>query len=114
MNGDLPESVELPIDGFLDLHPFAHRDLPTLIPDYLELCRQRGIDEVRIVHGKGVGVRQRTVHTLLDRLPQLVARYVLADPARGGWGATIVFLRPSVTGNHGASDESSMAKPPQS
>ena len=109
-----PESVELPIDGLLDLHPFAHRDLPTLIPDYLELCRQRGITEVRIVHGKGVGVRQRTVQVLLDRLPQLVARYVPAPPERGGWGATIVFLRPLGPENQGAFDESSMAEPPQS
>lgn len=94
VSDEFEESVELPIDGTLDLHPFGHRDLPTLIPDYLELCRQRGIREVRIIHGKGVGVRQRTVHTLLDRLPQLVAHYTLADPARGGWGATIVQLSP--------------------
>lgn len=94
VSDDLPESVELPIDGLLDLHPFGHRDLPTLIPDYLELCRQRGILEVRIVHGKGVGVRQRTVHALLDCQPQLVAHYTLAAPERGGWGATVVRLYP--------------------
>lgn len=92
---DFPAAVELPIDGCLDLHAFHPRDLKTLLPDYLALCRDRAIFEVRIIHGKGTGVLQRTVHTLLDRLPELVAHYRLAEAERGGWGATIVTLRPA-------------------
>lgn len=94
LTDETPEAVELPIDGVLDLHAFHPRDLKTLIPDYLALCRERGIFEVRIIHGKGTGVLQRTVHTLLDRCPDLVAHYRLAGADRGGWGATLVALRP--------------------
>lgn len=88
---EIPELIELPIDGCLDLHSFAPKDCKTLIPDYLALCAQRGIFEVRIVHGKGQGILQRSVHALLARLP-LVAHFQLADGSAGGWGATLVTL----------------------
>lgn len=90
---EIPESVELPIDGVLDLHAFSPKDLKTLIPDYLELCRERGILSVRIIHGKGIGNLQRSVHALLARNPA-VAHFRLADHDAGGWGATLVELRP--------------------
>ena len=49
------EPIELPIDGTLDLHAFHARDVKELVPDYLAACRERGILDVRIVHGKGTG-----------------------------------------------------------
>lgn len=88
---ELPDVVELPIDGCLDLHAFAPKDCRTLIPDYLALCAERGIFEVRIIHGKGHGILQRSVHAILARLP-LVAHFALADGSGGGWGATLVTL----------------------
>ncbi len=93
-DGKLPEwSIELPIDGTLDLHAFQPRDLGTLIPDYIAECHARGIYDVRIIHGKGQGVLQRSVHVLLERIPE-VAEFQLADELRGGWGATLVRLKP--------------------
>jgi DNA-nicking Smr family endonuclease len=86
------EPVELPIDGVLDLHTFAPGDVPDLVPTYLDECRARGIREIRIIHGKGKGVLRRTVHAILDRRRD-VAEYHLAEPHRGGWGATLVTLR---------------------
>lgn len=88
---EIPEVIELPIDGCLDLHAFAPKDCKTLIPDYLALCAERGIFEVRIVHGKGHGILQRSVHAILARLP-IVADFRLADGNNGGWGATMVTL----------------------
>ena len=89
-----PEAVvEVPIDGTLDLHAFSPKDVKDLVPDYLAACRDRGIVEVRIVHGKGTGALRRTVHALLDRSPE-VTGYRLAGGTRGGWGATLVDLRP--------------------
>jgi DNA-nicking Smr family endonuclease len=87
------EPVELPIDGTLDLHAFAPRDLKTLIPDYLAECRARHILQVRIIHGKGIGNLRRTVHAILRRQPG-VAGFKLADERGGSWGATLVELVP--------------------
>jgi DNA-nicking Smr family endonuclease len=82
----------LEIDGVLDLHQFSPRDVKTLVPDYLDECLQRGIMEVRIIHGKGKGVLRRTVHSILDKLPS-VSSYRFDDKQIGNWGATVVFLR---------------------
>jgi len=88
---DGDEPVELPIDGTLDLHTFSPRDVGTLVPEYLAACRERGIGQVRIVHGKGTGALRRTVHALLEREPH-VRSYRLAGGGGGGWGATLVDL----------------------
>jgi DNA-nicking Smr family endonuclease len=87
---DIP--IALPIDGTLDLHTFQPRDVKELVPDYLAECRERGILEVRIIHGKGTGALRRTVHAILSRLPE-VASFGLALEDAGGWGATLVTLR---------------------
>jgi len=89
---DALEPVILPIDGTLDLHAFRPADIKTLIPEYLEECRSKGIFQVRIVHGKGTGALRRTVHALLARLDTVVD-FRLADEAGGSWGATLVTLR---------------------
>ena len=87
------EPVELPIDGVLDLHTFSPREVKELVVDYLAECRKRGILEVRIIHGKGMGTLRRTVESVLDKRPE-VSSYRLAQEKGGGWGATIVLLKP--------------------
>jgi DNA-nicking Smr family endonuclease len=88
---DAPHPV--PIDGTLDLHTFSPREIKTLVRDYLQACRERGILQVRIVHGKGTGALRQTVHAILSRLEE-VAAYRTATEDAGGWGATLVNLRP--------------------
>jgi dsDNA-specific endonuclease/ATPase MutS2 len=87
------ESVEVGLDGMLDLHTFRPRDVKDVVLAYLEACRDRGILTVRIVHGKGIGQLRLTVHALLTRLPE-VKSFSLAGEAYGGSGATIVQLHP--------------------
>ena len=88
------EPVEIPINGILDLHTFHPRDVKKLVPHYLELCQERGILEIRIIHGKGTGTLRRTVHSLLDK-NRRVASYSLDSGSAGGWGATLVNLHPA-------------------
>ena len=90
---DAPPFV-LPITGELDLHTFAPRDATDVVADYLDECRRRGVLEVRIVHGRGRGVRRAEVRRLL-RAREDVASFRDATPGAGGWGATLVSLVPS-------------------
>ena len=94
-------TVQLPIDGELDLHAFRPGEMKELIPAYLDECRRRGILSVRIVHGKGIGNLRRSVHAILERLPE-VAAFRLAGSEAGGWGATLVELRPLIAGERHA------------
>ena len=90
---DDESAVALPIDGTLDLHTFRPEEVPDLVHDYLDECQRLGITEIRIVHGKGKGTLRRTVHAGLERRSD-VLEFRLAPPERGGWGATLVTLRP--------------------
>lgn len=83
--------VIVPIDGILDLHTFNPRELPSLIGEYLQVCREKGIFDVRIIHGKGKGIQKARVHSLLAKNP-LVREFKVAPEDAGGWGATLVKL----------------------
>lgn len=88
---DRNDALAVPIDGTLDLHTFAPREVRDVVVEYLHACHGRGILEVRIVHGKGIGELRRQVHAVLAGMAE-VDRFALADEGAGGWGATLVWL----------------------
>src|ERR1035438_9015322 len=88
----MDEPIQIPIDGVLDLHTFSPREIKDLVTDYLAACQERGILQVRIIHGKGIGNLKRTVHSILSKHPEVVS-FTLDHSQYGGWGATIVGLR---------------------
>jgi DNA-nicking Smr family endonuclease len=90
---DRDEPVELPITGDLDLHPFAPRDIPSVVEEYVRACRERGILRVRLAHGKGKGVQRAAVRRVLRSLEGVVS-FADAPLERGAWGATVAELRP--------------------
>lgn len=91
MSEDESEAFALPITGELDLHAFAPRDVVSVVSEYLDECRRRGILEVRLVHGRGRGVQRAEVRRLLAARTD-VAAFDDAPPSSGGWGATLVRL----------------------
>lgn len=93
MIGNNNSPAEYPIDGTLDLHIFAPKDTEAAVLEYINVCLQRNILQIRIVHGKGKGVKREIVHNVLKRHKN-VARYYHEGGSGGGWGATVVNLKP--------------------
>jgi DNA-nicking Smr family endonuclease len=85
--------VALPIEDSLDLHTFSPREIKPLVEEYLYQCQQREFREVRIIHGRGTGTQRNIVRSLLAR-NSCVAEFKDAPPESGGWGATVVRLKP--------------------
>ncbi|MCP3978346.1 MAG: Smr/MutS family protein [bacterium] len=92
---DAPDEVVVPIEDFIDLHPFRPRDIRSVVEAYLEAAREAGYTEVRLIHGRGIGFQRDSVQKLLAKHAD-VESYHDAPPERGGWGATIARLRPRV------------------
>jgi len=62
------------------------------VEEYLRLARDAGYREVRLIHGKGIGVRRAEIRRLLAARAD-VAAFFDAPPDRGGSGATVVVFR---------------------
>jgi dsDNA-specific endonuclease/ATPase MutS2 len=100
---EIPEEIVLPIEDFIDLHPFRPREIRSVVESYLEEALEAGFTEVRLIHGRGIGVQREIVRSLLSRHPA-VRDFRDAPAERGGWGATVVRLRPVPAGNAGGVD----------
>lgn len=87
------DTVKYPIDGTLDLHTFSPSEVKDVVPEYILACREKGILQIRIIHGKGTGTLRRLVHSLLDRHPAVI-NYWHEGGSGGSWGATVVRLKP--------------------
>jgi dsDNA-specific endonuclease/ATPase MutS2 len=85
-------AVEVAVTDVLDLHSFRPPEVPDLVREYLDAAWEKGLRRLRIIHGRGTGVQRRTVRTLLERDPRVVA-FGDAPAEAGGWGATWVTLR---------------------
>ena len=88
---DFGEPIDYPIDGTLDLHQFAPADTKEVVAEYIRACLKKKVCAIRIVHGKGIGVKRRIVELLLSSHPD-VERFYQESGSGGSWGATIVNL----------------------
>ena len=80
--------VEVPITDALDLHPFRPDEIRDVALEYLTVARERGFRQVRLIHGRGIGMQRANVQALLKRLEWVEDFW---DDA--SLGATVVVLR---------------------
>jgi dsDNA-specific endonuclease/ATPase MutS2 len=84
----------IPIEAELDLHSFAPRDIPSVVDEYVTAAAAAGLEEVRLVHGRGRGVQRGIVQATLDRHP-LVREFW--DDSASHLGATIARITPLIS-----------------
>jgi len=90
---DPTQPFKIEVEDSIDLHSFPPRDVPDVVDAYLVEAVEKGFSEVRLIHGRGIGVQRDRVQKLLAR-HSLVSGFHDASPDRGGWGATIAYLKP--------------------
>jgi dsDNA-specific endonuclease/ATPase MutS2 len=90
---DEEHPVEIPITDVFDLHTVPPRDAKAVVEAYLDEAYVRGFRYVRIIHGRGIGAQREMVRKVLARTPYVVS-FSDAPLEAGGWGATIVVMRP--------------------
>jgi DNA-nicking Smr family endonuclease len=83
---------KIPIEDALDLHTFAPRDIPSVVDEYLRAAHEAGLREVRLIHGRGIGVQRARVQQVLRGHP-LVESY--GDAPESHLGATVARLKAS-------------------
>ncbi|MGD2038640.1 MAG: Smr/MutS family protein [Desulfobacterales bacterium] len=88
------EPIKIPIQDVLDLHTFRPQDISDLLENYFDECLKAGIFSVRVIHGKGKGMQKRQVQRFLQK-DRRVKRFKDSPPEAGGWGATLVELKPT-------------------
>ena len=96
---DPEQPVKILVEDSIDLHSFPPRDVPDVVDAYLEEAVEKGFTEVRLIHGRGIGVQRDRVQKLLAR-HRLVSGFHDAPPDSGGWGATVAYLKPGSTNSH--------------
>lgn len=84
--------VEIPITDTLDLHPFRPSEIKDVAREYLIEAHARGFRQVRLIHGRGIGVQRERIRSLLESM-DIVEAFHDADASGGGWGSTVVLLK---------------------
>jgi DNA-nicking Smr family endonuclease len=85
-----PVVHRLPIEDSIDLHTFHPRDIPSVVDEYLRAASETGLQEVRLIHGRGKGVQRGIVQAVLEEHPLVVSFY---DAPESHLGATVAELR---------------------
>ncbi len=85
----MPEDpIEIPIEDWIDLHTFHPQEVKSVVEEYLFQAIQKGFRQVRIIHGRGIGVQRQMVRRILEGRPEVLACEDAPDR-----GATLVYLR---------------------
>jgi dsDNA-specific endonuclease/ATPase MutS2 len=86
------EPFIVPIEDAIDLHHFRPAEIVEVVDAYIEAALEAGFREVRLIHGRGKGVQRARIRKFLEGDPR-VERFQESPADRGGWGATLAWLR---------------------
>jgi DNA-nicking Smr family endonuclease len=81
--------MHIPIEGTLDLHTFAPREVASVVEEYVNAAHQAGLREVRLIHGRGKGVQRGIVQHTLENHPLVLEFW---DALETHLGATVARL----------------------
>ena len=79
---------ELPIEDSIDLHTFQPREIEIVVEEHLYQAQAKGFREVRIIHGRGIGVQREIVRSLLSKHPHVASFHDAPDR-----GSTVVIFK---------------------
>jgi DNA-nicking Smr family endonuclease len=82
--------MQVPIESSIDLHAFAPRDVASVVEEYVNAAWEAGLRDVRLIHGRGIGVQRGIVQQALERHPLVVEFW---DAPESHLGATVARLR---------------------
>jgi DNA-nicking Smr family endonuclease len=82
----------IPIEPQIDLHAFQPGDIPSVVEEYITAAHEAGLREVRLIHGRGIGVQRGRVQAALERHPLVESFY---DASDSHLGATVAVLKTS-------------------
>ena len=80
---------ETPIEDSIDLHPFRPLDIKSVVEEYIRAAHEAGLRDVRLIHGRGVGVQRGIVQAALEKNPLVESFY---DAPESHLGATVARL----------------------
>jgi len=78
----------VPIEDSIDLHTFQPAEIHIVVEEYLYQAVRRSFREVRIIHGRGIGVQRQIVRSILEKHPAVISFHDESDR-----GSTLVVLR---------------------
>jgi dsDNA-specific endonuclease/ATPase MutS2 len=90
MSQESDEPFVVPLGREFDLHTFRPRDVKSAVEEYLLEARKLGFQQVRIIHGKGIGFQRDVVRQVLANTPFVVE---FGDDVNGNRGATWATLK---------------------
>jgi dsDNA-specific endonuclease/ATPase MutS2 len=82
------DPFEITIEDTIDLHSFLPAEVAELVEEYVFLAKNKGFSEIRIIHGRGIGVQRQIIHSILKRHPLVIRFYDSPDR-----GSTSVILK---------------------
>ena len=80
---------EVPIEDSIDLHTFRPADIKSVVQEYINAAHAAGLRQVRLIHGRGVGVQMGIVQSTLDKHPLVESFH---DAPESHLGATVAVL----------------------